>query len=297
MNSACPILLRHDMLPPPEEIERLQHKDGTDGQPSVRGEETFPTRNFLWRVPGWTGFRNGTDSVRIRNRNLIRTLARILAFFCRCLYATCRIRVIEGAPLTSPYAPCGEARYVYCLWHDGILNALFCGRVMNGAALTSQHTDGEYVAEVMEVIGIQPVRGSYGGRGGAAAARQLVQAAEKFHIVVTTDGPRGPRRTVKPGIFFLASQTGRPIVPVACSARNAWRPKGRWTDLIIPCPFSRVYVLGGEPMSIPPNLQRNQLGDYCQELQQRMDDLQQQADDIAMGKPVSSPVTVRKNAA
>jgi len=222
--------------------------------------------------------------MRIRNRNLIRLTARLLAFFCRCLYATCRIHVIEQAPRTSPYAETGGVSYIYCLWHDGILNSLFCGRMTHGAALTSRHADGEYVAEIMDVLGIKPIRGSHGGRGGATAARQLVAAVEKYHIVVTTDGPRGPRRKIKPGIFFLASQSARQIVPVGCSARRAWRPRGRWTDLLVPLPFTTAYVVGGEPMSIPPNLSREELAVYGDELQQRMDEVQARADEIARGE-------------
>jgi len=222
--------------------------------------------------------------VKLRNRNLIRLVARTLSVFCRGLYATCRIRVIESAPQTSPYADSGSQRYVYCLWHDGILNALFCGRVLRGAALTSRHADGQYVAEVMEAIGIQPIRGSQGSSGGATAAKQLMTAAENYHIVVTTDGPRGPRRKVKPGIIFLASQSGRPILPVASSARRAWRPRGRWTDLLVPLPFTTTYVLGDKPMFIPANIRRDEIAAYCQKLQQKMDELQAQADEIAAGK-------------
>ncbi len=221
--------------------------------------------------------------MKLRNRTIIRFLARLIALSCRMLYATCRIRVIEGAPLTSPYASSGAHRYLYCTWHDGILNSLFCGTCINCSALTSRHSDGEYVAEVMEAIGIEPIRGSH-GNGGAAAVKQMLDSIENYHVVVTTDGPRGPRRTVKPGIIFLAAQTGRAIVPVACSARNAWRPKGKWTDLLIPRPFTKTYVLGGELMFVPPDITRQQLAPFCKELQRRMDELQAKVELIASGQ-------------
>lgn len=224
----------------------------------------------------------GMDAVKLRNRTVIRVLAKILSFGARCLYATCRNRVIEAVPEISPYAPTGGQRFIYCNWHDGILNSLFCGRPRSMAALTSRHADGEYVAEVMQAIGIQPIRGS-NNHGGATAARQLMTAAEHLHLTITSDGPRGPRRVVKPGVVFLASQTGRAIVPVACSAARAWHPRGRWTDLLVPWPFTTAYVLGDAPMFVPPNLSREQLAPYVAELQRRMDHLQDQADRMAGG--------------
>ncbi|WP_437191980.1 lysophospholipid acyltransferase family protein [Planctomicrobium sp. SH527] len=221
--------------------------------------------------------------MKIRNKFLIRMLARGLSAGCRILYSTCRLEVVELAPHITPYGiPYGES-YIYCNWHDGILNSLFCGRTVKMAALTSRHADGEYVAEVMEAIGITPIRGS-NNHGGTTAAKQLMSAVSKHHITITTDGPRGPRRVVKPGVVFLASQTGQRIIPVGCSAKRAWLPKGRWTDLIVPKPFTTAYVVGEVPLAVPPNLTKEQLAPYVAELQRRMDSAQALADDLAQGR-------------
>jgi lysophospholipid acyltransferase (LPLAT)-like uncharacterized protein len=220
------------------------------------------------------------DAVKLRNRVLIRFLARSLSFGIRCLYATCRIRVIETVPKITPYAPVAGHPKIYCVWHDGIMNSLFCGRTVEMAALTSRHADGEYVAEIMEAVGIRPIRGS-NKHGGAAAARQMLDALKETHVTVATDGPRGPRRVVKPGIVYLASQTGHPIIPVGCSATRAWRPRGKWTELLVPKPFSTAVVVGGLPLTVPPDLSREQLSPFCRELQRRMDDAQEQADSLA----------------
>jgi lysophospholipid acyltransferase (LPLAT)-like uncharacterized protein len=218
--------------------------------------------------------------MKIRNRFLIKQIARLVAFASRVLFWTCRVRVIEQAPRISPYAPTGGERYIYCNWHDGILGALFCGPVLTMAALASRHADGEYVADVMQVLGIHPIRGS-SNRGGATAIKQMLESARELHVTIATDGPRGPRRVVKPGIVFLASHAGRRIVPVAFAAENAWRPKGKWTDLTVPKPFSTVYALGGVPMEIPPGLSREELAPYRDALQGRMDALQDEADRLA----------------
>ncbi|RLS34338.1 MAG: DUF374 domain-containing protein, partial [Planctomycetota bacterium] len=233
---------------------------------------------------------HGTDAVKLRNRTFIRFLARTMVFVFRCLFLTLRKRIVPAAPGFSPHCePDDEHRSIFCVWHDAILGAIFCNRTVNVAALVSQNYDGTIIADTLDAVGIQPIRGS-SSRGGAAAVRQMFSLAEQKHLVIATDGPRGPRHQVKDGIVYLASQSGLPIVPVAVSCSWAWRPKGRWTDMLIPLPFSQFYVLGGEPIRIPLNLLPQELGPYRELVQKRMDELQQITDRIAAGEKLEWPV-------
>ncbi len=214
------------------------------------------------------------EAVKLRNRTLIRTLARLMAFCFRCLFLTVRTHIVPAEPGFSPHCePDAEHRSLFCVWHDAILVAIFCGKTVNVAALVSQNYDGTVIADVLDAVGIQPVRGS-SSRGGATAVRQMFALAERKHMVIATDGPRGPRRVVKDGIVYLASQSGRPIVPTALACSWSWKPHGRWTDMVIPLPFSRVLVLGGTPIRIPEGLSPQQLGPYCELVQRAMDELQ-----------------------
>src|SRR5438093_1235620 len=72
--------------------------------------------------------------------------------------------------------------------------------------LISQHADGDLIARTAEHLGIDTVRGST-TRGGMQAIRELLQISRRTHLVITPDGPKGPRRTVQPGVIFLAAQT------------------------------------------------------------------------------------------
>ena len=226
------------------------------------------------------------DAVKLRNRTLIRFLARMVAFCGRCLFLLVRTQVIPSVAGFSPHSePDDQHRSIFCLWHDAILGAVFCGKTVNVAALTSQNYDGDVVADILDAVGIQPVRGS-SSRGGAAAIRQMFELAGRKHLVIATDGPRGPRRVVKEGIVYLASQSGRPIIPVAFGATRAWKPKGRWTDLVIPWPFSKAVMLGGPPIYVPTGLTPQQLGPYRDQLQAAMDQLQSRVDRHAAGEAV-----------
>ena len=221
--------------------------------------------------------------MKLRNRTFIRLLARIMALVFRCLFLTIRKRLNIAIPGFTPHGkPDDEHRSLFCLWHDGILGAIFCERTNYVAALVSQNYDGTVVADILDAVGIQPIRGS-SSRGGASAIKQLQSLADQKHLVIATDGPRGPRHQVKDGIVYLSSQSGLPIVPVAISCSWAWRPKGRWTDMLIPMPFSQLYILGGEPIRVPQNLKPQELGPYRDQLQQAMNKMQQLADRIANG--------------
>ena len=97
---------------------------------------------------------------------------------------------------------------------------------------------------------------------------------------------------MKYGIVYRASQTSRPIVPTAFSARRAWRVRGRWTDLLIPKPFTKVWLLGGDPITVPAGLSREELSVYRDQVQQALDDLCVRADRLADGSAGDAEVRV-----
>lgn len=218
--------------------------------------------------------------MRIRSRRLTRWAAVAMAVLFRLLLKTVRRDEYYAEPNLCAYERTGDERHLYCLWHDGIVGWVFSRRAQQIAALVSRHADGSYLADALESIGVPAIRGS-SRRGGAEAVRQMLTAAANFHIAITTDGPLGPRRVVKEGIVYLASQTGRAIVPAAFAARRAWRPRGRWTDLVIPLPFTRTYIRVGPRIHVPPGLDREQLEPYRRLVQAAMDALTAEVDRLS----------------
>ena len=69
-------------------------------------------------------------------------------------------------------------------------------------------------------LGYRPVRGS-STRGGARALLGAVRELQAGHSVAfTPDGPRGPRRELKPGVVAAAQRGGAVIVPVHAEAES-----------------------------------------------------------------------------
>ena len=195
----------------------------------------------------------------------------------RLLFLTLR-RDLQVPFGTNPYASDGDQRFAYAVWHDSALVAAFGGRHVRTVALTSNHRDGSFVANVLRFVGVPTVRGST-GKHGASAVREIFQAAQECDIVITPDGPRGPRRKMSTGVVYLSSRTGRAIVPTAFACSGAWSIRGSWTELQIPKPFSKVVLLAGEPIAIPIDVHRDQLEEYVQQIQTAMNDLNSLAQD------------------
>jgi len=154
---------------------------------------------------------------------------------------------IVGRPVTEDY--------VGALWHNRllvfplILRRFFPQR--HGAALISASRDGDLLADAVQRFGYDVVRGS-SSRLGATAILQLTQVlASGGDVVITPDGPRGPRYELGPGIIFLAQKSGAPVVPVNLEYSRCWR-LGSSDRFIVPRPFAKVRVLINRPHNVKP---------------------------------------------
>jgi lysophospholipid acyltransferase (LPLAT)-like uncharacterized protein len=114
---------------------------------------------------------------------------------------------------------------ILAFWHAQQLMVETGYRGTKGHVLISQHQDGEIIARIIARFGHGVVRGS-STRGGAIALRELIRIGRSgADLVVTPDGPKGPRQVAKLGVVQLAKATGLPIVPLAvgCSKKNSSR--------------------------------------------------------------------------
>jgi lysophospholipid acyltransferase (LPLAT)-like uncharacterized protein len=225
--------------------------------------------------------------VRIRSRTLNWLLVASAVLLARLLFRTLRIRYIYADPRTNPFKKTGDQAFLYCVWHDAMTVAIFAQRHPRTVALVSRHQDGSYLTSALKLLGIGTVRGS-SSAGGATALRSLIGLPSRAHVVMTPDGPRGPRRKIKPGLAYLASRSGRPIVPTAFSAVSCWRIAGSWTDLMIPKPFSRVYALTAEPITVAADASEQELAACSARVQAEMDRLADLADELAAAKGVEA---------
>ena len=232
--------------------------------------------------------------MKIRSRWLTKIAAFCGVAACRLLFKTCRKQFIGTVPearLENTEDETDREHFVLCVWHDALLLPTFAAprRLRKQCCcLVSQHHDGSYLADAMAWMDYTTVRGS-STRGGVDALRQMISETRGKHIIFTPDGPNGPRRKLKQGAAYIAAQTGRRLLPGAFVVKSGWRIHGTWTDLLIPMPFTTIYIITGEPISIPGNVSRKELGQYVTVAQEAMDRLNDQAEQICSGKIPSHP--------
>ena len=142
---------------------------------------------------------------------------------------------------------------LFALWHGRMFLSIQAHRHQGIVTMASRSKDGEIIALWLERNGYRVARGSSSRAGGTALRAMVREMRRGRDAALTVDGPRGPARTVQPGVVALARLTGGWILPISFSSS---RPKflASWDRYLLPLPFSRNVVAYGEPFPIPLEL-------------------------------------------
>jgi len=148
--------------------------------------------------------------------------------------------------------------YIFCVWHNRLpLSLLMYEQFVKSAAapfrlaaLVSASRDGAMMTRVLELFGIEAVRGSSSRRGTQALIELAEWAARGHDLAFACDGPRGPIYQAKLGIVVLAQLTGRAVVPASYHLSRKITLKS-WDRFQIPLPFSACEFRVGAPIAVP----------------------------------------------
>ena len=214
---------------------------------------------------------------RLREHRLVlQVVPRLAVWLMIGLYRLLRIVHVNTGYPESCLAR-GE-RVICAFWHGRLLMMPFAYPGQRVVILISQHRDGEYISRIARALGFQVIRGS-ATRGGVRALRQIIRALkEGLNLVITPDGPKGPRAKVKSGVIEIARLTGAPIVPVSFSAVRRRFLKS-WDGFLLPLPFSRAVYIWGEPIYVEPMATKEEVAKYQDILGERLDLLTMKADE------------------
>ena len=140
-------------------------------------------------------------------------------------------------------SPVGDEQHVCVCWHSELLMSPQAYRYIHkkqpASAIISQHFDGSLIASTLNLLRIRPLRGSSkkGARQVLLQAFKSIKSGEE--VLITPDGPRGPRHSMSDGAIGIALKSKLPIFVMNYRAHNYWQ-LGSWDSFIIPKPFSKI---------------------------------------------------------
>lgn len=183
--------------------------------------------------------------MKIGDRLLLAVVPPVASFVMRLLHLLVKTETLGEENLREIWSR-GE-QVIISFWHDQLFLIVFGYSKKHAKLLISASKDGELLAKTMKYFDHETVRGSSSRGGRAAFKAMMALSREPVDIVLTPDGPRGPRHELKDGVLQLARMSCRPVVPMAfvCSRGHRFQS---WDRFLFPYPFCRGVYSFGDPV-------------------------------------------------
>lgn len=176
-------------------------------------------------------------------------------------------------------APCGVA-----IWHGDEMALIPRFGHLGPTLLVSHSKDGEIMARATQALGYRVTRGS-STRGAVGGMIALIKAVRQgATVVLTVDGPQGPRGICKPGIVRIAQKTGAPLFPVGVAVSHRYVFRSTWNQVYLPLPFSRQVVYVAPPLTFPETDGAGAMDRCCRQVEAALLDAHEKAKGLLEGR-------------
>ncbi len=205
-------------------------------------------------------------------------------------------RAVYYDPTADMVSPDYTGQAIFVFWHEYILLPFYLRSKCKATMLLSRHSDAQWLYHTARFMGLHAVRGST-SRGGSSALIELMHASRDMNIIITPDGPRGPRRQLAPGAIYLSSKLGLPLIATGFGCDRPWRMP-TWDRFAVPRLYSRVRAVVGPRLHIPHGLDRGGIEHYRGEVELLLNRLTDEAEQWAVsGRRKADQQVVRREPA
>ena len=214
----------------------------------------------------------------LKSTSGIRTTTLISSFVLRLLLASIRWQKIDhsgGVVKSADQNP-----IIFVNWHCRLLAIpAMLRRDLPTAYIISESHDGQLISGTVKPLGVDTIWGSRSKKAITGYREMRRRLAQKLHVGITPDGPRGPARQAASGALQLAKSSGVVLVPVAWSTSGMWRLNS-WDRLAIPKPFSRGVQIFGAAITIPADADADRMEHARLELENAINAVTAEADAV-----------------
>jgi hypothetical protein len=133
---------------------------------------------------------------------------------------------------------------IVTFWHSRMIAGWWVARE-NAIALVSKSKDGEYLNGILTKWSYNVVRGSssHSGKEALDEAIEMLKDRHAGRLVITPDGPRGPKEIFKRGAFIAARELDVPLYFLSIKYRANIQLLKSWDSFQIPYPLSQVNII------------------------------------------------------
>ena len=186
-------------------------------------------------------------------------------------------------------------------WHSRflMLNAAWERGWQMPHVMISRSRDGDIVHHTSRALGLKTLRGSSlkvgsedKNKSGREAGRGAVEAIRAGAcVVITPDGPRGPRQRLQPGALRLARATGAPVLPCLFGVSRR-QLLDTWDKTVLPGIMGRGVIHWCRPVWVEAGTSDAELEAIRQRVEAEMNRALAEVD-AACGHAVVSPAVPR----
>lgn len=202
-----------------------------------------------------------------------RVLSRLLRFQRR----TWRIRIDGREHLTRLYAE--DKHFLLCFWHGKYVPIFPLLEGCEACVITSLSKRGSIIAEICKNFGYQSARIPDQPRHDSLRLMGNI-FSEARAGAFAVDGPLGPHHRVKSGVIRIASTLGFDLLPVSVDSRLKMVINKRWDRMEIPLPFTKICLVFGEPIKVPPEIPPKKLRAWADNLAKAIAQLDKTAENM-----------------
>lgn len=193
--------------------------------------------------------RNYVKTYLKKNKLWFNFVSSIICLYLRFVYSTSKWQFVLPVGWDKKTFTDIESA-IFAMWHDKLAFGPGIFKTnKKTAALVSPHSDGKLISSIILKFNFGIVEGSSNKNSGPALKQIIQKLTSGSNIVITPDGPRGPRHKIKGSTTALARKYASNLIPIACSCSKFVSLKS-WDKLVMPLPFNKIVVLISEPVSL-----------------------------------------------
>ena len=175
--------------------------------------------------------------------------------------------------------------FILAFWHGQLMTFSYTWKINKKLnILASSHSDGRFGASIARYFKLNNIPTSSDSNN--LSLRPIFKILNSNnYIAITPDGPRGPKEKVSEGIIKIAKISKVPIIPVGFGSSKNFCLKS-WDSFLITLPFSKCRIVWGDSITIPENLEDQEIATYKKIIEEKINECVKKAKENLYDKSV-----------